>query len=252
MRSLVIFVIFCAVIVAGDQENNEVQLPIEATVCKRDDPKRNECIKNILQKIIPVMKDGVPKLNISSIDPLPLIHSKFLYRASSTLLASLTVVRGNAYGFSESQIRRVRSQITDDEWKFNVDVAIPRLHMDGEYSGQGKFNELNLGSSGYFNLTLNRIQTTWKIRAKAEERDGEMYMRVFKFEMIPNVKSVRTFIENLVPDPTLNLVVLELINEYWNIHHNEILLESGQFYEPLLSGIANSILLNIPMRKLLH
>uniref|UniRef100_A0A1B0FV24 Putative hemolymph juvenile hormone binding protein n=1 Tax=Lutzomyia longipalpis TaxID=7200 RepID=A0A1B0FV24_LUTLO len=212
MKFLVIFAVVISLTIVQCQDVNEVQLPIEATVCKREDPKRNDCFKNVIQKIIPALKDGVPKLNITSIDPLPLLHAKFLYRASSTLLASLTVVRGFAYGFSESQIRRVRSQITDDEWKFNVDVTIPRLHMDGEYMGQGKFNELNLGSQGYFNLTLNRVQTTWKIRAKAEERDGETYMRVFKFEMIPNVKSVRTFIENLVPDPTLNLVVLELIN----------------------------------------
>ncbi|XP_055713668.1 uncharacterized protein LOC129808032 [Phlebotomus papatasi] len=251
MKVLVIFIVVISAVFVVSEQENDLELPIEATICKREDPKRNECIKNILQKLIPALKDGIPKLNISSIDPLPLIHSKFLYRASNTLLASLTVVRGNAYGFSETQVRRVRSQITDDEWKFNMDVAIPRLLMDGEYMGQGQFNELNLGSQGYFNLTLNRVQTTWKIRAKAEERDGETYMRVFKFEMIPNVKSVRTFIENLVPDPTLNLVVLELINEYWNIHHNEILLESGQFYEPLLSQVANGILLNIPVRKLL-
>lgn len=100
-------------------------------------------------------------------------------------------------------------------------------------------------------FSLAGLSGTMKIRAKKENIDGEDYIRVNHIELVPKVKTLRTYIEGLVPDPELNRIALEFVNEYIAQNRNDLLRETKRFFDPLLTPVANSITLRIPARNLL-
>uniref|UniRef100_A0A1B0GQ61 Uncharacterized protein n=1 Tax=Phlebotomus papatasi TaxID=29031 RepID=A0A1B0GQ61_PHLPP len=223
---------------------------MDKRVVKEGDPQRNDCIQEQLQRLLPMMKNGIESLGIASIDPIPFDGLPFEYKAGQTQL-TFTLKKGRCTGFGDTQIKKVRSQITDDEWKFHIDVLVPRVYIEAKYRGHGIINAMSLGSKGDFNVTATGLSGTMKIRAKKENIDGEDYIRVNHIELVPKVKTLRTYIEGLVPDPELNRIALEFVNEYIAQNRNDLLRETKRFFDPLLTPVANSITLRIPARNLL-
>lgn len=39
--------------------------------------------------------------------------------------------------------------------KTEVDVFFPRVHLEGLYKGEGRFNDFKMNSKGYFNVTMS-------------------------------------------------------------------------------------------------
>ncbi|GAB0097955.1 hypothetical protein DMENIID0001_136440 [Sergentomyia squamirostris] len=228
------------------------RLPNGVTPCRENDPQRNECIQEQLQKLIPLMRNGqlTQSLGIASIDPISFDGLPFEYSAGQTKLA-FTLKKGTTYGFGETQIKKVRSQITDDQWKFHIDIAVPRVFIEAKYRGQGVINSMNLGSKGEFNITATGLTGTLKVKAKKELINGENYIRVNQIDLVPKVKGLKTYIEGLVPDPALNRIALEFVNEYISQNKNDLLKETRRFFDPLLTPVANTITLRIPARQLL-
>lgn len=41
--------------------------------------------------------------------------------------------------------------------KTEVDVYFPRVHLEGLYKGEGRFNDFKMNSKGYFNVTMSKF-----------------------------------------------------------------------------------------------
>ncbi|XP_059620827.1 uncharacterized protein LOC132264595 [Phlebotomus argentipes] len=239
------FVVFSSVIAVFCQ-----RLPDGVTPCTENDPQRNDCIQEQLQRLLPLMRNGGGSTGFGSIDPIPFDGLPFEYNTAQTKL-TFTLKKGTCYGFGDTQIKKVRSQITADEWKFHIDIMVPRVFIEAKYRGHGAINGMALGSKGDFNVTATGLTGTLKIRAKKESSNGEDYIRVNHIDLVPKVKTLRTYIEGLVPDPELNRIALEFVNEYIAQNRNDLLKETRKFFDPLLTSVANSVTLRIPARYLL-
>lgn len=90
-----------------------------------------------------------------------------------------------------------------------------------------------------------------KVRGKLEQISGNEFWKVSSVELVPKVKGLRTYIEGLVPDPELNRIALEFVNEYIAQNRNDLLKETRLFFDPLITPIANAITLRIPAKNLL-
>lgn len=101
------------------------------------------------------MKDG-NNLGLPTIDPIAFDGLPFKYDTPQTKL-TFTLKKGTCYGFGQTQIKRVRTQITDEEWRFHIDIFVPRVFIEAKYRGQGNINGMNLGSKGDFNVTASKF-----------------------------------------------------------------------------------------------
>lgn len=61
-----------------------------------------------------------------------------------------------SYGFSTITVKDVRSDLTDESLDIEVDVAFPKIDMEGNFKGQGSFNTFVLKTKGYFNMSMSK------------------------------------------------------------------------------------------------
>ena len=83
-----------------------------------------------------------------------------------------------------------------------------------------------------------------------QERDGEQYIVWNKLIWKPKMKQYRSDISGLIPDPNLNKLIVELINNSWPVMSDTILDNARGIYEPLLLKELNSFFKVVPFRKL--
>ncbi|XP_040168618.1 uncharacterized protein LOC120903319 [Anopheles arabiensis] len=228
----------------------EVELPAFMDICYRDSPDLSNCIKNSIQRMLPEMHAGIESLGFPSLDPF-LSKSTYVDYKRNQMAASMHVKNAKTYGMRKAQILDVRATATDKFMNLAVDVRFPEIVMEGYFKGEGRFNSIKLASKGYFNNTMTDVTTTWKMSGHVKERDGEQYLEIEDFDMSPEVGNMKIYATGLFPDPELNQIALEFVNQYWPMFYKEMLPGTRQVWEPVMIELVNKIFLRVPYRRLL-
>uniref|UniRef100_A0A336MFV3 CSON001101 protein n=1 Tax=Culicoides sonorensis TaxID=179676 RepID=A0A336MFV3_CULSO len=233
--------------------NPEVELPKAMIICYRDMPtqERNECIKNSMKSLLPAMKNGIPSLGVPDFDPYKI--KKTVIEFNTGQISSKSVMKNALIsGFSRAQVKNVRTKINDRKMYIEIDMKIPELTTEAQYKGSGGFNELRVNSTGWMKVTLNKMSGTWKFLGEIENIQGEDYMIFKKFD-IDNlaIKNMQINATGLFPDPDVNSLVLEFINQYWESLYKQVLPQMKSVWEPITLGSVNKFFGHVPFRRLL-
>uniref|UniRef100_A0A182NFB0 Haemolymph juvenile hormone binding protein n=1 Tax=Anopheles dirus TaxID=7168 RepID=A0A182NFB0_9DIPT len=231
-------------------DDPEVELPAFMEICYRDSPELSSCIKNTIQRMLPEMHTGIESLGFPSLDPY-VSKSTYIDYKRNQMSASLHVKNAKTFGMGSAQILDVRAAATDKSMNLAVDVRFPEIVMEGFFKGEGRFNSIKLASKGYFNNTMTDVTTTWTMAGQVQERDGEEYLVIESFDMTPEVGNMKIFATGLFPDPELNTIALEFVNQYWPMIYKELLPNSRQVWEPVMVELVNKIFARVPYRRLL-
>ncbi|XP_055637247.1 putative beta-carotene-binding protein [Toxorhynchites rutilus septentrionalis] len=251
MRAILILSAFCAISCASDfVDNPDVELPSYMRICNRDDPELGRCIKDSIQRLLPELHNGIQSIGFPAIDPFSQESSYFEYK-NDQIYGSLHIKNAKTYGMSRALIRDVRATAEDDAFRMEVDVNFPKLITEGKFKGEGRFNSIKVTSKGYFNITTSNVSTTWKITGSTTERNGEEYMFINKFDMTPEVGDMKIYATGLFPDPGLNQVALDFVNQYWPALYKQMLPETRRSWEPIMLEVINKMFDRVPYRRLL-
>lgn len=158
---------------------------------------------NSIKLINKIKQQGVPQLNFPAFDPYISDNVKAEYK-SEDIYGSVFIKQPKMYGISRAQIKEVHSEITEDEMNLEVNILFPRIFMEGNYKGEGRFNGIHINSKGYYNVTMRDIDITWKMSGVLEENNGEKYMRIKAFSMSPIIGDLKAYVSGLMPDPALS------------------------------------------------
>lgn len=85
---------------------------------------------------------------------------------------------------------------------------------------------------------------------QTEVRNGETYMILKKFDLLPKVAQMKTHVEGLFPDAGLTLLAEELINNNWRAFFDVMIDEVKNIYNPVLLENANSFFNVVPYSKM--
>lgn len=231
-------------------DDPEVELPSFMEICYRDGPELGKCIKNTIQRMLPEMQVGIESLGFPSLDPY-VSKSTYVDYKRNQMSASMHIKNAKTFGMSKAQIMDVRASATDKTLNLEVDVRFPQILIEGFFKGEGRFNSIKLASKGYFNNSMTEVTTTWKMAGKVTERNGEEYLQIESFDMSPEVGDMKIYATGLFPDPELNQIALEFVNQYWPMMYKELLPASRQVWEPVMVELVNKIFLRVPYRRLL-
>lgn len=94
------------------------------------------------------------------------------------------------------------------------------------------------------------VAATIKVTGEAEERNGETYMTIRKFDLKPTLGDLKTHVEGLFPDPGLTQIAVDLINNNWRAMFDVMIDEAKTMWEPFLLENANSFFSVVPLRKM--
>lgn len=251
MKVLLLLCALCALSMAAEfQDDPEAELPSFMRICNRNDPELGQCIKDSIQRLLPELTNGIPSIDFPAIDPFAQESNYFEYK-NQQMYGSLHIKNAKTYGLSRAQIRDVRASADDGSFRMEVDVYFPKVVTEGKYKGEGRFNAIKLVSKGYFNVTTSDVSATWKMSGRTTQRQGEDYLMIEKFDMTPEVGDMQVYATGLFPDPGLNQVALDFVNQYWPSLYKEMLPETRRSWEPMMLDIINKMFNRVPYRRLL-
>lgn len=75
-------------------------------------------------------------------------------------------------------------------------------------------------------------------------------MKLVRFDFVPEIRKMKTYVDGLFPDPELNRIAVELVNQNWQAMYKSMIDEAMKIGEPILIQRVNQSFLRIPFRKM--
>lgn len=161
-----------------------------------------------MQVFLPSLRRKTENFDFPSVDPFTYDALTIDYKNSNLMSGSITVRDVKTYGMSRGKVKNVKSDFTDGQMTLNVELHYPKIFSTGKYRSNMTFNAFKINSKGQYNITMRDVNAKWTIKGKQEEIDGEKFMKIFKFDIIPEANDVKISMSGLFPDETLS----ELVN----------------------------------------
>lgn len=88
--------------------------------------------------------------------------------------------------------------------------------------------------------------------AVLEDRNGEKYMQILRFDNKPKIKSIKVNATGLIKDPVLNDLVLRILNDNWDLLYDKIIVQTRKNWHPIALRAMNRVVGRVPFRKLFY
>lgn len=228
----------------------DVEIGKYLQICDRNSPDVNDCLVDAIQDGITRLSDGLPELDVPPIDPYVQKEIRVEYK-NNQVVAKMIMKNIVVTGLKEAKVHDVRLKADEDRFYMEVDITSPRVHVTGQYHGEGQYTSLNIKTDGEFNTTMTDLVYTWKLEGKPEVKNGTTYIKIDSFYMRPDVGGFKSYISNVVPDnPELTNVANEFANRNWRILYREMLPYAQANWNKIGTRVANKIFLKIPYDQL--
>lgn len=226
-------------------------LPVNATPsyihpCSKSSPKINECIKETFHHLRRYLIEGIPEINVPSIEPLiiPAMkmengHGAVRVRA---IFSNLTI-----HGASNYTVLNVKSDLN----KYRIDLALhlPHIEVTGNYDVNGNVLLFPVRSRGDFWAAFGNVTGLAKLYGSEELRNDTKFMKTerlgIQFKLSKSNFKIKDFINR-------NNVIGEAMNIFLNQNAPEIIEEMkpaasasiGKHFKNFL----NTAFLQIPLK----
>ncbi|XP_067621318.1 uncharacterized protein [Eurosta solidaginis] len=214
------------------------ELPADIPTCEQSDININECIKRSFQDMIPRLKNGIKELNIPPMDPFIIARNNIEVRTGFAQ-GRVQVRNVRVFGISEGQVQKVDFHLNGNKVRMGLVTQMPRFYVEGNYKADMLINEVKMTPKGYFNVTMTDLLLTSDAEGELYERDGHTYLKLTKFNFDPDIGDMNIYASNLVPDPALNAVILDLVNQYWPQVYKIMIPQTRNTWEPMFLQVTN-------------
>lgn len=178
-------------------------------ICKLNDPKRDECIKESIEAFLPTLRNKKDSLQLPSVDPFSYDSVSFSFKNSDLLVGGFNLQDVKTYGMSRGKVENVKSEFIDDEMTIRANLFFPKLFSTGNYKSNMTLSLFRLKSKGQYNITMKEVKAKWNIKGKLEkENDGETYMKIYKFDILPVANEMQISASGLFPDEQLSEILI--------------------------------------------
>lgn len=200
--------------------------------------------------MMPRLKNGIEELSIPPLDPFVIEKSRYQY-AQGPVQGRVALKNVHVYGLSGAIIEAVNFKTSKNKVNLRIITRIPSIFVEGTYKGDVKINELKFSPKGYFNVSITDVVMKAAPEGELYEREDHTYLRLKKFNAIPEIGDMKIFATGLFEDPTLNSLVLDFANQYWRQIHQAMLPEARARWDPIMLNSANEFFAALPFDFLL-
>ncbi|XP_050419941.1 uncharacterized protein LOC126832932 [Adelges cooleyi] len=229
-----------------------IELPTYTDPCKRNDKNFSGCLKNTLQYLIPKFsKEGIPQLNISSLDPYYM--DEYLMHFDSEQLEGKCLFK-NVYnhGLGSIKIVDVRALVEDPRrLELEIDFELPRVISTGKFKGEGKIGQIPIMGKGVFNVSSYDVAGSWILKGDTVELNGQRHMRIKDVGMKLSIGDMKIYATNLINgSPELSQMALTFVNQFWRVIFQVMLPYAEEAFEKISRPVINQVFLEVPYDQL--
>ncbi|CAG9797873.1 unnamed protein product [Chironomus riparius] len=243
----ILIVISCLVAVSVGQFKDP---PPFLKLCNIQDPKRDICIKNSLQEFLIDLPKNPNYFDFIQFEPFTYEPYTFKYDYGDFLKGYFKLFDGKGYGLKNTKVLKLKSDFTDKDMKILALVHMPKLFATANLDTKFELGSLKYENTIPFNATFRDVTTRWTIKGKIEERDGEQFMKIVLFDVLPEAKELVFGTSDVFPNEQLNDLFIGFINQNWKIFYNVMIGETRKQWEPVFRNVTNKFFEQIPFRKL--
>lgn len=229
-----------ALVLAAAQD---LELPVQT--CKHDSPDYSSCLRLAIQEAWPTFVPGLAKFDVPTLDPYFTEQQRTLYE-NGDIRADITVRNVNTYGLAKARFLAVRPQYSDGFFKLEVDIDLPKIFMEGEYSVDGAVGAFKINGDGLFNVSMEDIKTTMSVEGPVAN-DRWTIEHVY---LHPEVGKMKIWFSNMFDgNEELNNTALKFVNEYWPSLYRAMLPFMEKNWDESLSELSNRIFSKVSFSK---
>ncbi|XP_072935640.1 protein takeout-like [Epargyreus clarus] len=225
------------------------QLPSYIKVCKREQSTIDACVRNSINSLRPQLVEGIPELNVPSIEPFFIPE---LVAISGTDLVPLRASGKNVRvtGAGNFTIKSVSLDI--DSLTIKAKVRFPHLHFDGQYKVDTRILVLPINGQGNLVADAVKCDADLLLKSQVTTRDGKEYLKFTSMDIDIAIKDYRIRLEGLFNG---DKVLGEATNAAIHENRGEFLKTMKPYLERTVSKIlldsANKIVKGLPLDDLL-
>lgn len=107
---------------------------------------------------------------------------------------------------SRGKVRSVKSDFDNGQMTIQAETFFPKLFSSGAYNSNMTFNAFKIQSKGQYNITMKDVVAKWNIKGKLENINGEDYMKVHYFDILPEANDMKISVSGVFPDENLSTI----------------------------------------------
>ncbi|ALC38394.1 CG5945, partial [Drosophila busckii] len=214
--------------------------------CSENPDEAGDCVKEIMNTLIPRLRMGDPDLKIPSYDPLTIDRMSFQY-ASGAVSGRISVRNVKLFGFAEHKIDKINIKVNGDKVKLRIVSKLPKMNIVGNYKADMMVNQLQLKPKGNFNVTLFDVENHVSTDGEIYKKDGHRFLRLTDIDASPKIGDMVIKANGIFPDPELDELALNVANSHWRDIYGIILPETRNSWAPLMLRLINEALIHVPL-----
>lgn len=229
------FFLICAIVSTLNEVIfvTEAKIPDDIKLCKKDDPRLNDCLKNLFESLRPKLVQGIPEIELPPLDPLVLKELVVLPGGRGQMRAIGHNIK--VTGVSNIQINHLKANV--EKLEIDVGVFFPFLKFEGSYDVDAKFANLAVKGKGPLRGNASEITGNALLKGKFVEINGEKFVQFTNIDVDVDVKDYNVRVDKLFPDRNLNDAINALLNDKK--------LHSVSSAKPIINKLASKMLLDV-------
>ncbi|XP_044266494.1 protein takeout-like [Tribolium madens] len=187
------------------------EIPDYIHVCKRSDPHVAKCIRESVEVLRPRLKQGIPELDVPSLEPLH-INEITIFRGDppSNLKAFLRNVK--VHGASDFQITKLKVNV--DKNTYRVGVKFRKMTFDGDYDIDARVLVVPIKGTGKFSADISDVDGQGVLKAEIIEKNGHREIKFTSFDFAIKIADYNIHLDNLFNgDEVLSRAAMDVIHD---------------------------------------
>ncbi|KAJ3654890.1 hypothetical protein Zmor_014043 [Zophobas morio] len=187
------------------------EIPSYIHICKRSDPRVARCIRESVEYLLPQLKNGIPELQVPSLEPLHIDEiTIFGGDVPSNLKAFLRNVK--VHGASNFQITKIKLNI--DKNTYRVGVKFPKMVFDGDYDVDARILVTPIKGTGKFTADITDVDGQAVLKGEIIQHNGHREIKFSSFDFAIKIGDYNLHLENLFNgDEVLSKAITDVIHE---------------------------------------
>ncbi|KDR14109.1 Protein takeout [Zootermopsis nevadensis] len=218
-------------------------------VCRRSDPKLDECVMAAVEELRPHLVKGIPEFGIPSCEPLE-IKEMVLDQGQGVARLTSTYTDIKVHGPTNFRLETVRIDL--DRRRVFLKLWLPYLRMTSHYKMDGRLLVLPITGSGYYEGNYTDIQAVCTLHGEHVSIRGQTHFSVKNFDVKFSIGGAKVFLGDLFNgDRELGEAMNLFLNENWKNVATELqpLLEAK--IGDVFRQFSNSIYHKFPLDQIL-
>ncbi|KAG8221912.1 hypothetical protein J437_LFUL002471 [Ladona fulva] len=170
------------------------KIPSYIHVCKKNDPKVNDCIKKSIEDMRPQLIKGIPEINVPAFEPL-VLPEVVVKSGNPGANFKATGKNVKVYGGGGFILDSVQADLNKNEFK--ASLTFPNLFFESAYEVDGQILVLPLKGKGPLTANATNVKGEILLKGEVKEKGGDKFLTFTSLNVKVKIDNYKIHLDGL-------------------------------------------------------